>query len=104
DFIPTPQMDDATQLQCLRRTMDMNHTFEHDGFVPVMHVCRQLNTYIEEFHSSEQLRRRDRVALGGIVPNLLRMPRAMSYADVLNSMRLARDAFTGKHLHVFGLG
>ena len=46
DFIPTPQMDDVTQLYCLRRTMDMNHAYDHDGFVPVIHISRQLDAYL----------------------------------------------------------
>lgn len=104
DFIPTPQMDDEAQFLCLRRTMDMNLAFEHDGFVPVMHVCRQLSTYIEEFNRSEQLTQKRQVALGGIVPNLLRKPSAMPYSDVLKSLSRVRDLLVGKHLHVFGLG
>jgi hypothetical protein len=104
DFIPTPQMDDATQLYCLRRTMDMNHTYDHDGFVPVIHISRQLDAYLEELQHNERLIQKDRIALGGIVPNLLRMPKAMSYADVLKSIRQARHELVDKHLHVFGLG
>ena len=97
-------MDDATQLYCLRRTMDMNYAYDHDGFVPVIHISRQLDAYIEEFQSNAWLTRKERIALGGIVPNLLRMPKAMPYADVLKSMRQARHELAGKHLHVFGLG
>lgn len=104
DFIPTPRMDDETQLSCLRRTMEMNIAFEHDGFVPIMHVSRHLATYIDEFNKSEQLAQKDRVALGGIVPNLLRKPSAMPYADVLKSLLQVRHVLAGKHLHVFGLG
>lgn len=104
DFIPIPRMDDEAQLQCLRRTMDMNLAFEHDGFVPVMHISRQLARYLDEFNKSEQLLRKDRVALGGIVPNLLRKPSAMPYADVLRSLRQVRSLLADKHLHVFGLG
>jgi 7-cyano-7-deazaguanine tRNA-ribosyltransferase len=104
DFIPVPKMDDAAQRDCLRRTMDMNRAYEHDGFVPVLHVSRQLDTYLEEFRGNERLLQKDRVALGGIVPNLLRMPQAMPYADVLHSIRRTRSELAGKQLHVFGLG
>ncbi len=104
DFIPTPRMDDETQLSCLRRTMEMNIAFEHDGFVPVMHISRHLATYIDEFSKSKQLVQKDSVALGGIVPNLLRKPSAMPYAEVLKSLLQVRHVLAGKHLHVFGLG
>lgn len=104
DFIPTPLMDDHAQRECLRRTMEMNRAYEHDGFVPVIHVSRQLDTYLTEINASERLRQKDRVALGGIVPNLLRMPQAMPYTDVLHSVRRTRREFAGKYLHVFGLG
>lgn len=104
DFIPTPTMDDEAQLLCLRRTMEMNLAFAYDGFVPVMHVSRHLATYIDGFTQSKQLAQKDRVALGGIVPNLLRKPSAMPYADVLKSLLRVRHVLAGKHLHVFGLG
>lgn len=104
DFIPTPKMDDETQLTCLRRTMEMNLAFEHDGFVPVMHVSRHLTQYIEEFNQSEHLVQKDHIALGGIVPNLLRKPSAMPYANILRSLQQVRQVLHNKHLHVFGLG
>jgi len=104
DFIPVPYMDDTAQLDCLRRTMDMNRAYQHDGFVPVIHISRQLGAYLEEFQKHECLVQKDRIALGGIVPNLLRMPQAMPYADVLQSIRRTRHELAGKHLHVFGLG
>lgn len=86
DFIPTPHMDDEAQLRCLCRTMEMNRAFEHDGFVPVMHISRQLARYLEEFTTSAALTRKERVALGGMAPNLLRTPRAMPYADILSTL------------------
>lgn len=104
DFIPIPKMDDSAQIECRRRTMDMNRNYEHDGFVPVIHVSRQLDTYLEEFQDNQRLSQKERVALGGIVPNLLRMPQAMPYADVLHSVRRTRSELAEKQLHVFGLG
>jgi 7-cyano-7-deazaguanine tRNA-ribosyltransferase len=104
DFIPVPQMDDTAQIACLQRTMDMNRAYQHDGFVPVIHISRQLNVYLEELLGHKQLSQKERIALGGIVPNLLRMPKAMPYADVLRSLRHTRQELAGKHLHVFGLG
>jgi 7-cyano-7-deazaguanine tRNA-ribosyltransferase len=95
DFIPVPRMDDTAQLECLRRTMDMNRAYEHDGFVPVIHISRQLNVYLEEFRNNERLIQKECIALGGIVPNLLRMPQAMPYADVLHSIRRTRSELAG---------
>lgn len=44
------------------------------------------------------------IALGAIVPNLLRAPKAIPYQHVLESLWRARDAFATKQLHVFGVG
>jgi queuine/archaeosine tRNA-ribosyltransferase len=44
------------------------------------------------------------IALGGIVPNLLRAPKAIPYQRVLESLWETRAAFTSKQLHVFGIG
>lgn len=104
DFIPTPHMDDEAQLRCLCRTMEMNRAFEHDGFVPVMHISRQLARYLEEFTTSAALTRKERVALGGMVPNLLRTPRAMPYAEILSGLDQVRRTLSSKELHAFGLG
>lgn len=104
DFIPTPQMSDAEQIECLRRTMEMNRSYRHDGYVPVIHISRHLSEYLRELLADVQLRAKEKVALGGIVPNLLRAPKAMSYADVLDNVRQARLQLAGQHLHVFGLG
>jgi 7-cyano-7-deazaguanine tRNA-ribosyltransferase len=50
------------------------------------------------------LSRKPSIALGGIVPNLLRAPKAMPYTDILASVRQVRTAVVGKDLHVFGIG
>lgn len=104
DFIPTPQMSDEEQRACLRRTMEMNQRYRHDGYVPVIHISRCLSDYLDEFFASESLSQKPNVALGGIVPNLLRAPKAMPYADILNSVREARQQLGNQRLHVFGLG
>src|SRR6266511_2516126 len=72
DYIPTPHMDDAQQLKCLRRTMDVNRVYRHDGYVPVVHISRHLDEYLRQFKADKRLRSKPAVALGGIVPNLLR--------------------------------
>jgi queuine/archaeosine tRNA-ribosyltransferase len=97
-------MSDAEQIDCLRRTMEMNRRYQHDGYVPVIHVSRHLAGYLSEFLVDERLPSKPAVALGGIVPNLLRAPKAMSYADVLSSVRQARQELANQRLHVFGLG
>lgn len=104
DFIPTPFMTDDEQSNCLRQTMAMNQDYQHDGYVPVLHISRQMKTYLSEFLSDEHLCKKTAVALGGIVPNLLRAPKAMPYADVLSSVRQARHDLGSRQLHVFGLG
>ncbi|GIW02758.1 hypothetical protein [Roseiflexus sp.] len=104
DFIPTPQMDDESQQHCLRRTMKMNLEFKHDGFVPVMHIGRHLTTYIDAFMHHELLAHKKQVALGGIVPNLLRAPKAMPYLDVLRGLLQVRRVMADKQIHVFGIG
>jgi hypothetical protein len=84
--------------------MEVNRDYQHDGFVPVIHVSRHLDIYLQEFLGNAQLRSKPKVALGGIVPNLLRTQKAMSYATVLDSLYQARQELAGKQLHVFGLG
>lgn len=104
DYIPTPHMDPALQRACLLRTMEVNRAYQHDGFVPVAHLGTQLDAYLAEFAADAQLCAKPAVALGGIVPNLLRMPKALSYDTILHNLRAARTALAGKHLHVFGIG
>lgn len=104
DFIPTPQMTKEGQLDCLRRTMANNLTYEQDGFVPVIHISQVLGEYVREVVASPMLSRKPSIALGGIVPNLLRAPKAMPYTEILASVRQVRTAFAGKDLHVFGIG
>ena len=43
-------------------------------------------------------------ALGGIVPNLLRTPKAMSHGEVLDKVRQVRATFADRELHLFGVG
>lgn len=104
DYIPTPRMSDAEQLQCLSRTMEVNRAYQHDGYVPVIHISRHLDQYLSELLSDENLRTKPAVALGGIVPNLLRARKAMPYDQVLDSVRKARTDLADKRLHIFGIG
>jgi queuine/archaeosine tRNA-ribosyltransferase len=104
DHIPTPSMSDEDQLKCLRLTMDVNRAYKHDGFVPVIHISRHLTRYLKEMKLEEKLAAKSNVALGGIVPNLLRAPKAMAYGQVLDSIQQARMEMADRELHVFGIG
>lgn len=104
DYIPTPRMSDDEQLACLQRTMHVNKTYSHDGYVPILHISRCLDEYLRQFEANEQLRQKTVCALGGIVPNLLRAPKAMSYGDVLAKVRQVRVKLDNRQLHVFGIG
>jgi tRNA-guanine family transglycosylase len=42
--------------------------------------------------------------LGGIVPNLLRKPKAVPYQTVLDALVHVRRTFADKEVHVFGIG
>lgn len=104
DFIPLPRMSEAEQRTCFDRTMAVNLAYEHDGFVPVIHIGSQLGGYTEEMLGHELLQAKAAVALGGLVPNLLRAPKAMAYGTLLDSLKHVREAFAKKQLHVFGIG
>ncbi|MBN1139723.1 MAG: hypothetical protein JXM73_24335 [Anaerolineae bacterium] len=104
DYIPTPRMSDAEQMECLRRTMEVNRAFQDDGYVPVVHISRHMDEYLDQLLADEQLCVKPNVALGAIVPNLLRAPKAMAYGDVLGHVRDARARLAGKQLHIFGIG
>ena len=104
DYIPTPRMSDVKQLECLQKTMDVNQSYSHDGYVPILHISRHLNEYLRQFKANERLRAKPIFALGGIVPNLLRTPKAMSYKEILNSVRQVRATFADRELHLFGVG
>jgi len=104
DYIPGPQMTVEEQRQCLRRTMAMNLDYRHDGYVPVIHISKVIEEYIVEVAASESLSAKPRIGLGGIVPNLLRAPKAMAYRDILHSLKRVRHMFADKELHLFGVG
>ncbi|GMV27804.1 MAG: hypothetical protein AMXMBFR58_38350 [Phycisphaerae bacterium] len=104
DFIPTPRMQRRTQQRCLEQTMAVNIKYEHDGFVPVMHVSRVLGEYVKQFQEHPKLIAKSRLALGGIVPNLLRASKAIPYPDILAALSDVRSGFGEKSMHVFGMG
>jgi hypothetical protein len=104
DFIPSPSMDRVTQQRCFERTMAMNRAYQHDGFVPVAHVGPFLEAFTEAISAEPRLRAKPAIALGGIVPNLLRMSKARPYHEVLDALRHMRSEFAAQKVHVFGIG
>lgn len=104
DAIPAPKMSQSEQQDCFRRTMDVNYAFQHDGYVPVMHISEVLPEYIHAITSHEKLSAKPSIALGGIVPHLLRTSRSRPYQQILNDLRYVRHRFAGKQIHLFGVG
>jgi hypothetical protein len=104
DFIPSPQMSLRHQHECLRRTMEMNLAYGANGHTPVIHISHLLPEYISQVQAHEPLRMRSALALGGIVPNLLRANKARPYGEILDGLHAARSAFDDKQMHVFGIG
>jgi hypothetical protein len=104
DAIPMPQMSATKQRACYEQTMRFNRAYQHDGYVPVIHVCSLLSEYIEALKKNPKLFRKNGLALGGMVPNLLRSPKALGYDKILSGLQKVREEFPKKHLHVFGIG
>jgi queuine/archaeosine tRNA-ribosyltransferase len=55
-------------------------------------------------NADKKLSKKKWIALGAIVPNLLRKPKAMPYSDVLVGLIHVRRTFQDKSIHVFGVG
>jgi hypothetical protein len=104
DFIPTPSMTADEQEQCYSHTMRVNRQYQHDGYTPVIHISQFLEQYTAAVCSDGALSAKRGIALGGIVPNLLRMPRALPHKQILESLRHVRRVFADKDIHVFGIG
>jgi queuine/archaeosine tRNA-ribosyltransferase len=104
DFIPAPMMTLEEQRICLARTMAVNRANAGNGAVPVIHISRVLQEYVAAMREDSGLMAKPVLALGGIVPNLLRAPRAMPYAVILRGLIETRATFVDKTLHVFGIG
>ena len=104
DFIPAPMMTPAEQRACFDRTMAVNHAYDYDGYTPVIHIGRLLTEYTVAVLADDRLAAKPQIALGGIVPNLLRASKAIPYSEILDSLKHVRRAFHDKRIHVFGLG
>jgi 7-cyano-7-deazaguanine tRNA-ribosyltransferase len=104
DFIPIPTMALEQQRLYFDRTMNMNRAYQYDGYVPVIHISRLLGEYTDAIKANHHLMIKPKIALGGIVPNLLRAPKAMSHREIIDSLIHVRQAFADKSIHVFGIG
>ena len=104
DFIPVATLNEEQQHECFLRTMAANVAYRHDGYTPVIHISRYLRQYTVAVKADEQLALKPAIALGGIVPNLLRARKAMPYQEVLDALLYVREEFSTKHIHVFGIG
>jgi hypothetical protein len=104
DYIPTPAMDGGTQRRYFEQTMAMNRAYAHDGYVPVAHIGPHLEQFVQALTAEPQLAAKRAVALGGIVPNLLRRSQARPYGEVLAALRQMRATFGERAIHVFGMG
>ena len=104
DAIPIPSMSPAERRACFEATMADNRRYRHNGCASVLHVGPLLGEYARSLRRSASQRAKRHVALGGMVPNLLRAGQAMPYADVIRDLRATRRAFAGQELHVFGIG
>lgn len=104
DAIPLPQMPWQTQLACYRRTMEINRRCQDDGYVPVVHAGRYLPRYLEAIDTNPRLALKEGLALGGLVPSLLRTPKAAKYTSILDDLIAVRDRFPNRRIHVFGIG
>src|SRR5260370_41254298 len=96
----TPQK----QRGCFDKTMRINVNYQHNGYVPVVHIGKHLMDYTARVSADASLSQKPWIALGAIVPNLLRKPKAMPYTEVLIGLRHVRETFRGKSIHVFGVG
>lgn len=104
DFIPVATMTEEDQRECFDRTMAANRAYPDPQYASVIHISKYLREYTAAILSNPELAAKHALALGGIVPNLLRKPKAMPYQDILDALVHVREEFTGKALHIFGVG
>jgi len=46
DFIPTPTMSPGKQKKCFTMTMEVNRSYQENGFVPIVHISNHLGSYL----------------------------------------------------------
>jgi 7-cyano-7-deazaguanine tRNA-ribosyltransferase len=84
--------------------MQVNRKYDHDGYTPVIHVGQFLEKYSSAVKKHEKTFLKSRIALGGIVPNLLRASKALPHEKVIKDLQHVRKEFADKEMHVFGIG
>lgn len=104
DFIPVPKMTLAEQKKCFTRTMKMNAEYHAGDYIPVVHISQFLEDYVSGIKRNDKLGHKKAIAIGGIVPNLLRASKAIPYQKIIDSLLHVRQEFKDKKLHVFGIG
>jgi 7-cyano-7-deazaguanine tRNA-ribosyltransferase len=104
DYIPTPAMTHEDQKSCFAQTMRANIKYQHDGYTSVIHISPFLRKYLQKIEAHPKLSKKRHIALGGIVPNLLRAPKAIPYQHVLRALMQVRRTFADQEIHVFGIG
>jgi hypothetical protein len=104
DYIPFPSMTPQKRRGCFDKTMRVNLQYQHNGYVPVVHIGHHLMQYTARVTADERLSKKPWIALGAIVPNLLRKPKAIPYTEILVGLRHVRQTFADKSIHVFGVG
>jgi 7-cyano-7-deazaguanine tRNA-ribosyltransferase len=104
DYIPFPSMSRQKQRGCFDKTMRVNLTYQHNGYVPVVHIGSHLLQYTDRIIADKNLSSKPWIALGGIVPNLLRKAKARPYSEILAGLMHIRGIFRDKAIHVFGVG
>lgn len=101
--IPTPMMTEKKRDWCMRETMKINRKYNCGNYALIAHVSSVLPNYIRRLRRAE-FGGRKHYALGGIVPNLLRAPKAMHHDDVLRHLFHFRAEFAKAKIHLFGVG
>ena len=104
DFIPAPAMSDDDVAECFSNTMRMNLEARERSDVPVVHVSRLIERYVAALLADDRLVEKRTLALGGIVPNLLRAPKALPYQQILDALIHVRQNLDTHRIHLFGVG
>ncbi len=104
DFIPIPSMSPTEQEECFQLTMASNHAYAHGNFVLIMHLSPKLTNYTVALSQHPALFAKRKMAIGGIVPNLLRSPVAVPHRQIITNLQSVRQLFVNQSLHIFGLG
>ncbi|HIK52222.1 MAG TPA: hypothetical protein IGS17_15040 [Oscillatoriales cyanobacterium M59_W2019_021] len=82
--------------ECLHYQDDLN--------IPFVHIGNYLERHINVVKKNQKLLMKPWIALGGIVPNLLRAPQAISHSRILENLLHFCQEFKNQKLHVFGIG